>query len=254
MSGDAAPSFLSIITRLGQASSLVVCLDAGDAASYAGGSGQTWADRSGSGNSYLRGADNTSSATDPTYNGTANALTASEYFSLDGGDYFTESSNQTFADNWRQNGAAFTILILYYPASIGSNYTFFVNGTGGTPFLFRPTSTNSSIGCLFKVGGVEATTALTNTAWNYCLVSYLHGGGATDSFFSVNNTVTTFDTSAMSTGTPSGTYNIGANNGSANLPNGSRISMFAIWNRNISQAESSALYTAIKARRHPTLP
>jgi hypothetical protein len=246
-SGNPAPSYLNILGRLGLTTGLQLCLDPGERASYPG-SGQTWTDRSGQGNDYFRGADNTATTDDPTFNGTAGNLSASEYFSVDGGDYFTQTADQSFADNWRQNNAAFSILALYYPPSVGSNYTFFENGNSGTVFTFRPTATNSSIGCIFKVGATAANTAITATAWNYCLVSYIHGAGAADSFFDVNGTVTTFDTSAMSTGTPSGPYLIGAA-----LPNGARLGGFMIWNAWLTQAKSAALRTEIKARRLPAL-
>ena len=91
-------------------------LDAGLSASY-GGSGQTWANivtapADGSGQTaydFYRGATSGSEGSDPTFNGSAGANSANEYFSFDGGDYLTlAGSNTTFLNNLHKENAAFT--------------------------------------------------------------------------------------------------------------------------------------------------
>src|SRR5690606_22838104 len=62
-----------------------------------------------------RGASSSGGSDDPTFNGTAGAQSSSEYWSFDGGDYFTlGQSNPTWVNNIHKDGAKFTIAAWIY--------------------------------------------------------------------------------------------------------------------------------------------
>jgi hypothetical protein len=105
--------FSSILSSLGLASNLKLCLDAGDAASYT--SGQSWLDRSGGGYDFFLGAGGSADGADPTFNGTPGGLSSSEYFSFDGGDNFTyDTTNETWMQNLHKDNAAFWMMAWVY--------------------------------------------------------------------------------------------------------------------------------------------
>lgn len=100
---------IHVIRRCGLTSGLKLCLDAGDAASYA--SGQSWLDTSGNGYDFFLGADGSVAADDPTFNGTAGQRAPSNYWSFDGGDFFRyDSANETWMQNLHKDNAKFTIV------------------------------------------------------------------------------------------------------------------------------------------------
>jgi len=83
-------------------------LDAGLSASYSG-SGQTFADSLGNAAyDHWLGSDSVSGGSDPTFNGVAGANTNAEYFSGDGGDFFTIKANTTFVNSLHKDNAIFT--------------------------------------------------------------------------------------------------------------------------------------------------
>lgn len=108
-------SIMQMITQSGLTANLAIVLDAGDGNSYI--SGQVWKDVSGNLQDFHRGTTSASQASDPTFNGTAGANSAGTYWSLDGGDWFSEDDTRagtvlTFADNWHKpppTGHVYTI-------------------------------------------------------------------------------------------------------------------------------------------------
>jgi len=109
-------TFLRLLQQLGLTTNLELCLDAGDAASYT--SGQKWLDTSENGYDFFRGVDGSAASDDPTFNGSAGGLSASEYWGLDGGDLFKlDQANPTWVENIHKDNAAFTFAFWVYFAS-----------------------------------------------------------------------------------------------------------------------------------------
>jgi len=99
-----------IIRGLSLDTNLKLCLDAGEGDSYT--SGQSWLDLAGSGYDFFLGQDGSSDSTDPTFNGVANTMTSSEYWSFDGGDYFTyDTTNETWMENLHKAGALLILVL-----------------------------------------------------------------------------------------------------------------------------------------------
>lgn len=111
-----AASLREVIDSLGLTTNLKLVLDAGDVESWPG-NGQKWLDRSGGGYDFFLGADGTASATDPTFNGNVGNQ-RTEYFSADGGDYFTyDSANETWMKSLGKAGSHSFVAVVYVPSS-----------------------------------------------------------------------------------------------------------------------------------------
>lgn len=124
-------SLVTIIEKLGLKTNLKLCLDAGDINSYSG-SGIKWLDTSGNGYDFYFG-DGSTSSTYPTFNGSAGGLSASEYFSFDGGDYFTyDSSYEAWMNTLHNAGISVSVLLVATAAS-GGNYWFSTGVNNITP-------------------------------------------------------------------------------------------------------------------------
>src|SRR5690349_1915490 len=125
--------FLTVIQQLGLTTGLKLCLDAGDSASVAVGSQAKWLDVAGNGYDFYRGSSAAGDAAEPTFNGTPGNLSASEYFSSDGGDNFTyDSANESWMDNLHKDGAKFTICCWIWPINGANNIVCGSNGGGLT--------------------------------------------------------------------------------------------------------------------------
>jgi hypothetical protein len=230
-------SLFGLITSAGHTSGLKVCLDAGALASYA--SGQTWLDQSASGNDFFVGATSGAEASDPTHNGTPGGLSAAEYWSFDGGDYFRYSTtNPTEFNNLHKDSAQFTVLwCLRTPSSFASGPGLFgTSGTGnvlgidigfvpggGLQFVVRRTTAGQALleQSTFTLGaGTDVLLALTvdeaagTGAWYY--------GGSTEAFTSTY--------SSPETGAATRTAEI-MTLGNAQFPmtSGGRLYGFALW-------------------------
>lgn len=245
---------INIIRRLGLTSGLQLCLDAGDSDSYSG-SGQQWSDLSGNANHYYRGANNTATTDDPTFNGTAGNLSASEYWSFDGGDYFKETAAQTFADGWAQNGALFTIIALVYPPAGGFSAENQIFSTNNAEASFYGDSSNKlAYAKNMPFGNLgESSNTFSASAWNFAAVSLSENGGASGSILRVGSTATTFNGDSNGSAA-TGANQIGNRNSAGFFQNTTRLSMLAAWNGvALTSAQLSSLYGAIKAFRHPTI-
>lgn len=246
--------------RLGLASNLRLCLDAGDDASYA--SGQSWLDTSGNGYDFFRGADGSATATDPTFNGTAGARSASEYFSFDGGDYFTyDTTNETWMQNLHKDNAIFTAVAWFYCAAVSGSIfgTSTAQDTGiGTDMIIGGAATTLVLGVRKGTGGsalavISSDLGLSNmatSAWSMCSVSV--NEGATTGIMGINGSFATFTSTYTSpaSGNASNTMQIGAaGNAQRILPNNSRLASLMMWEgRALSQGELQALFQATRGR------
>lgn len=248
------PTLYETIRKLQLTTNLRLCLDAGDASSYS--SGQKWLDRSGGGYDFFLGADGTVSATDPTFNGGAGQASANEYFSVDGGDYFTyDTTNETWINNLHKDGAKLTILTWVYR-----------NGAGACGWLGTSGNNTSNVGieymvfggaALFRVCKGSAGYALSNsattvndTAWNFVAVSI--DEAAASGFWNINGGVTTFDPTFTTPSAANATYtaNIGAlGNASTPPASGNRIAAVAVWEGvSLTQDQVAALRAATRRR------
>lgn len=244
-------TLLKIIQDLGLTSGLQVVLDAGDSASYSG-TGQTWTDVQ-SGANYYRGTTSGSDTTDPTFNGVAGGLSPNEYWSFDGGDYFTPVAATTFDDGYHKNGATWSFLAIYYLGTTATNLLFSnTNSAANTGIQINAntaldvTSRNGSTNQTDTIGSHSATT------W-YCTgVSVSENGGASGGNWNMNGTTGTFDPAltSPSASNPSASLNIGASSTGANImTNNSRLMGLCFWNTNLSAADLAALYADVRAYR-----
>lgn len=244
--------------RLGLASNLRLCLDAGDDASYS--SGQSWLDTSGNGYDFFRGADGSATATDPTFNGTAGARSASEYFSFDGGDYFTyDTTNETWMQNLHKDNAIFTLATWWYRASTDTSAIFGTNGgpsTTGTGFHVVHNSGSVLVRCVnATVAALDltlSTVTIPATTWTMLAMSVNEAAGASGSTWFCNGASETFNAtySSPSSGNASNTLQIGARgNASSPAANGARCATFMVWEgRALTLGEIQALFQATRGR------
>lgn len=104
---------LTTLRRLGLTEGLKLCLDAGDSNSWPG-SGGKWLDRSGGGYDFFLGTDATAQTTDPTFNGAVGKRSSGEYFSFDGGDYFSyDTTNESWMKALHKAGAVSFVALVY---------------------------------------------------------------------------------------------------------------------------------------------
>lgn len=247
-----------ILHELGLAEGCVLCLDAGDAASYPG-SGQTWFDVSGNGNHFFLGGGPGAEASDPTFNGTAGLPVEETYFSFDGGDYFTEAAAHTFADNWHKDNGVFSLIAVHYVIASAS----------AQGLLSNVDNTTSQDGISFHVGASEDSRlihALTNasiesvqigipvvTAWNFSGLSFNEAGPTCAG--RVNATPSTPAVlGSTATDANSQPLRIGAwGDAALRLASGSRLSLMAGWSRAIGASAVGDLYGRLKVLRCPSL-
>lgn len=253
------PSFYNMIPHDG----LDFCLDAADINSYDG-AGQTWVDLSGNGNSFFRGTTSGSEASDPTFSGTAGKRTASELFSLDGGDLFSETAAHTFAETWhKDNGACSIVAVAYYGTTDGA-ITLFSNQSVslGTGILFRTLAAANNRAPQFVAvnNGSAARSAIMTVGPSTEAVFFVAAAidesvGANGLTLRVNATTEKFTSTYSSPATidSNAPYNIAGSNNTASAVAGSRIYAEAGWSRRLSDAELDAIYARVK-KRYTTLP
>jgi hypothetical protein len=254
--GRTGGSAMAVVRSLGLTDGLKLCLDAGDAASYA--SGQSWLDLSGNGYDFFRGADGSATASDPTFNGTAGRLSGGEYLSFDGGDYFTyDSANETWMHALHKDNALFSSVQWVYSASPTSN-----NKLWGT----RGASGNT--GCVLTLGtsnlnfivqnagaGVlsQSTAGLPSAnAWHFVAMSLDEAAGANGLKLVLDGAVSSLTStySSPAAGNASFTLQIGAGgNSNAPVANNTRIAMHLMWQGVALTVEQlAALYQATRRR------
>jgi hypothetical protein len=252
-------SLFDIITALGLTGNLAVCLDAGDSSSYSG-SGQTFSDRSGAGNDFTRGATSSSESTDPTFNGTPGGLSANEYFSSDGGDYFTiASGGASFAADFHKDNALLTLIGLVWWPSSGPGFVL-AGDCGGSSsnvgFQWSVSAGQQS----FLVGRGGGTALLktssaviptTNAEAHFFAVS-VNESSSTGGIFCADGIFDTFNPtySAPSAAASTSPLTIGSRGaGNVPMPNGARFYAEAMWDGvALSAAQISAIYNEFGLR------
>lgn len=263
---------------------LVLSLDAGSTVSYSG-SGQVWnntvtspADSAAQTDyNFDLGSGTGSSASDPTFTGTAGdgaaywAFAGSEYFGLSLG-----ATSTTFLKGLHKTGAKFTLEAwVYHPGTTGGNinpvfssgasdqggadvsrgviFADFgtLNTANGKHNCVRVKRDSSGANALAK----EGDTAL-STGW-HMLACSVDGTGAANSFLYTDGAldpvggVSTWDGTFSSPGSsdPTNAPKIGdRGDGVFKLPNGSRLAIFRAYNTNLSQSQLDANWNAVRAR------
>lgn len=250
-------SLINELSNLGLLTNLKLCLDAGDPNSYAG-SGQTWFDLSGNGNHFYRGSGSGSDGADPTFNAVGNGGTYRDYFSFDGGDYFTKATaNDTFFNSLHKDSAAFTLATLFYFTGNAGGWVDFGDSffSGSPGFQIGANGSFKIFIAIYDAAGglsgsVVTTAVLTPGAWHYIAVSWDEPSGAVVT--QINGSQDTFSGktySSPSSANAGGPFQLGASGNGSNIEaNGNRIASVAMWGRALSAAELSSLYTANKSR------
>lgn len=244
----------TVLQALGLVGGLQLCLDAGDAASYT--SGQSWLDRSGNGYDFFRGADNSATATDPTFNGSAGGLSSGEYFSFDGGDYCTyDSANETWMESLHKDNATFTIMSWVWPDLDGTGASICGTKGAGTTLGAQWRWSNGATQQLL-IGNGSADTSITgsnyaDSVWQFSAVSIDEAVGSNGAIFILNNTTTlkssTFTSPSASAA--SQVMKIGQRgDGNDALRANSRLAMFAAWNVALSESKMRSIYNATRGR------
>lgn len=239
--GGPGVRFLDIIKALGLQGNLLLCLDAGDAASYT--SGQSWLDLSGNGYDFFRGTTSGADATDPTFNGTAGGLSKNEYWSFDGGDYFEyDSVNEAWMDNMHKNNALFSWFMLAYNPTGGIGHFGGTKGGGaGSGFNWYPGQLN-----VYNAGAdvLTITTGLPGIADEWEAFGFgLDEAGNT--FVAANQKGTYSGActyTAPSAAAAAFKLNLGSQgNGSDKFTNNRRMALVAAWSIALKQEQISAL-------------
>lgn len=248
-------SLSTLITQAGLGTNLQLCLDAGDSVSYT--SGQSWLDRSGNGYDFFRGATSSATIDDPTFNGTVGKLSSNEYWSVDGGDYFTyDSTNETWMENIHKDSALYTIALVFQLGDLSASQYLMgtANNSSGIGFALSATTAGTLTFSTVNASGggfFTSNTSLSANTWYCYIISVDEAAGAGGSNKILNGTASTFDATytSPSASAASGTMKIcGRPAASFSMTNLGRMAQVAAWSRSLSQAEVLALYNCIKTR------
>jgi len=235
-----------------------LALDAGASASYPG-AGQTWADISGNARDFVRGAGSSASTDDPTFNGTEGQLSASEFWSFDGGDFFTKATeNDAFFNGLHKDGSLSSGFALIYAQTPASGDVVFStqSSTGGSAGV--RVTINSSRQLFLGVGNgsglqtLYTTTAVLNAgAWNVIGWSHDENGGAGASHLFINGALETFNgaVTSPSASNAASTAQIGTRgSGTGSFTNGVRLSVFSMFASARSPSQTGDLYQMLRGR------
>jgi hypothetical protein len=215
------------------------------------GSSQTWKDLSGGGYDFYRGSGSGSDSADPTFNGTAGKLSSGEYFSYDGGDYFTlAQSNPAWVNDLHKDNAVFTILSWekagFSLGDIGADGAGIALGLDASLHIdldvFTTTTTVLSV-----ASSVVANPA---SAWAFSGISFTESAG-TVLFASNGSYETKSGQTYSSPATDSAGYplQIGAQgNGLNPAAAGRGLAAMAIWSSALSQAQIGQIFQATRVK------
>lgn len=258
-------SLYQIISSLGLTTNLKICLDAGDSASY-NPSVQTisWLNTSGTGYNFWRGNTSSAASDDPTFNGSAGGLSSSEYWSVDGGDFFS-STNRTAVPTWisnqHKNNALFSFACTFYMTSSTSPIGMFLTASGlasNQPGIIITTDTSRKFvfsvrGASGNVFSLTSTTAFNATAWNVAQLSIDEANNAY--ILNINGTVET-GTCTYTSPDANDVFafpRIGITGYAANTPNtfaptGTRYAEIAFFDTALTSTNLTNIYNKIKGR------
>lgn len=259
--GSSEPASLKLIdiaSYLGMTTGLILCLDAGDAASY-GGSGHTWTDVSGSGNDFLK------TATQVTFTGTAGALGSGCYFSnIDETHYIYNFTSSAF-DGFHKSGGKCTIMEIVRHQQVTPDQPYWYNGIDG--------DARGDDGVHLWVDGSDQVNLVydANNSLNNAITydpgttamsdntDHMIGVGVDDAALTVkvfrdSSIYSTTKTASTNTRTPNSGVLIGTD---SELQKGfdltTRVYGIMVWNRLLGDAEWTSLYEQVK-RRFTSLP
>jgi len=243
-----------IATGLGLSSGLKLALDAGAASSYA--SGQSWLDLTANGYDFFRGSTGSTESTDPTFNGSSGGLSLSEYWSSDGGDYFTyDSSNETWMNKLHKNNAKYSILVgLYHGDTLGIPYALFVTqNAGGNSVGISVWIQN--YGLIWRwgngtSGGSKGHNTISNDRYTIAGVS-VDESSATGGWAMANGDFTNFNPTytSPSTASSAATLSIGSFEGLYPMPSAAKYYFVLAWEGvALSKSQMTAAYNALRLR------
>jgi len=239
-----------VLEALGLNGSLKILLDAGDGGSVASASQAKWNDVSGNAYDFFRGADGSSSSDDPTFNGVIGRQSAGEFWSCDGGDFFTyDSSPEAFMSAWHKDGALFTVCGWAY--LVGSTMLVFTRSPGislnlGTNIpAYTFNMTNDTVTQSFGSGTFPGASVNRWDFWGLAV-----NESASSFLFYLNGDALTFSTSYSSPSVnAAGSFRIGANNSGGNLaPAGTRFGSLAAFSSALSQAQLGQIFSATRGK------
>ena len=219
--------------KLGFLSSLKLCLDAADAASYPGGTEQAWSDRSGGGYHFNRGSGSGSDAADPTFNGAAGDLGA--YWSFDGGDWFTlGQANPAWLNSLHKDNAAWWVLAGLYPVVGGGAKSIFGTAVSASDVgvSLQYSAAGAAALIVFNGSGSVARQnnlgTLADQQWHVLGYSFDETVGSGGDIRFINGAVAAGDSTVASPSAANATHTaqIGARNGSVPIASGSRLAFF----------------------------
>ena len=228
---------------------LTVWLDANREDSYS--SGQTWTDLMGLSDMY-RGATSGSDGSDPTFN-----TGAPNYFSTDGGDYFTSvnANAGTLVRTWGRSNSPFSLeMWAYFTGLSTATKVFAGNFTSGPSNYGAIRESGTVAGNLVFEEGAGATSNLSMTvtqdAWTQVVWTILTDGATTCTAYerAVSEATGTISTS-WSSGDSNGNFTIwGTTGGLVLAPSGTRIAVLRLYNRILTADEVLQNYQAERGR------
>lgn len=254
--GPYSQSIQSLLTGLGLTSGLTLLLEAGNPPSWPG-SGQLWQDESGGGYNFYLGTNGSVAGNDPTFNGVAGNVSASEFWNFNGSQWFTyDTANEAWMNAIHQDNAKFTIVIYLYQPSAAS-YGRFIgdsNNAGGAVGFDWGLTVGGGAQRFRVLNGVtaqnfDAPAIPPLNAWSMQAVSVDEAAGL--GVFCNNGSTSTFTAtySSPSAAGATGTLQIGAvGNGQLPVPNGMHVGFVAIWSGvALTAAQLTALNAAVVA-------
>lgn len=247
----------------------VADLDATLASSYSG-TGQTWANIIASPSDGAaqtdydmnRGASNSSSSDDPTFNGTANDPAA--YWSFDGGDYFSLASgtNTALLSGMHKStgGSPVTIIMaLKAPTSYSATGALFATTTASSAEGLEMRITVASVNQLIHRGGSTngVSTPFTTTpsagAIHLLAMAFDYGASSLKTALDARTFTSKTLTLHTTTANASNALRIGASGtGGDILPNTTQIYGFYLFNKMLSDAELSGVIDILNSRHNRT--
>lgn len=259
LGGAGGETMYESLSALGLTANLRLCLDAADFQSWPG-SGQKWLDRSGGGYDFFRGADGSATTTDPTFNGSYGGLSSSEYWSFDGGDYFTyDTTNEAWMNALHKASAAFTIAAWVWGGGSGSNNIFATSqgNAAQVGVVFVASTSTNSVGInVFNGTGVTSKSisfggaGYVANAWNFVCIRVDEAANSARILRNGSDSgalTATYTTPSSSASTFNAVIGAAGAGGSP-LPNGSRLGSMMIWDRALSQAEMLNLFNRTRSR------
>lgn len=217
--------------------------------------GRRWLDTSGGGYDFKSG-DGSTTTTFPTFNGTPGGLSSAEYWSFDGGDYFTyDTTNETWMDALHKASATWTTIAAFRLGATGSLQTIFstMSGGSGTGIVLHVTAGDKLQITVRNAGSVvmqQAMDAVTLTSGTWYVVGASVDTGGNSLKWRVRGTSET-DTATYTSPSSSAAdgFKIATFTGvSSSITNNSRMAALAIWSSALTDAQMGNIIAYIKSR------